>query len=267
MRTERFTTDGPPELSIRVPSGEIHVTTVDGNETTIDFEPLNDLGRQAIEVAEVEQRGNRIVAELEERRRFLIFRDAKVGVRARCPHGTRLEVKTVAADVEADGRYGEAEVTSVSADVRVAAVEGDARLKTVSGDARVDSVGRSLKLQSVSGDIHADVVGGPAELKSVSGDARLGAASDSVTIQTVSGDQNVGAVSQGAVQAKSVSGDVSVGIARGSRVWIDAKSVSGDTRSEFDLSSSPDEGHEGDDGPLVEVRATALSGDILVMRA
>jgi hypothetical protein len=39
--------------------------------------------------------------------------------------------------------------------------------------------------------------------------------------------------------------------------------MSGDTSSELDVRDAPPEG----DGPLVEVRATAMSGDIRVKRA
>jgi DUF4097 and DUF4098 domain-containing protein YvlB len=264
MRSERFRTAGPPWLTVQVPSGDIELATVDGDETSVELEPLNDAGREAVETAVLEQRGDEIVVEIEERRRLLMFRDAKVRLTARCPHGTRLNVKTVAADVAARGRYGDVDLKGVSADMRIDDIDGDARVKTVSGDISVDIVTGELKLQSVSGDAAVDRVGGDAELRAVSGDVRLGEAGGSVTMQTVSGDQWIDAVRSGAVQLKSVSGDATVGIARGSRLWVDAKSVSGDTRSEFNLSDVPE---GGDDGPLVELRATALSGDIRVTRA
>ena len=254
MRSERFRTDGAPSLRVQLSSGEIDLETVDGDETSIELTPLNDGGRQAIEAA---------VVELEERRRLLLFRDAKVLLKVTCPHGAQVELKTVAADVRARGRYAEVDLKGVSGDMRVDDVEGNARLKTVSGDVRVSSVGGELTVQSVSGDTTAERIGGAAELRSVSGDVRVGDAGGSVTIQTVSGDQGVASVTQGAVQLKSVSGDVTLGIARGSRLWIDAKSVSGDAQSDLDISDSP---VDGDEGPLVEVRATALSGDITITR-
>jgi hypothetical protein len=68
---------------------------------------------------------------------------------------------------------------------------------------------------------------------------------------------------QGAVTLKSVSGDMHVGIRPGSALWVDAKSVSGDTSSELPIDDTPPEG----EGPLVELRATAMSGDIRIVRA
>ncbi len=263
MRSERFRTAQPPWLRVQLSSGEIDLQTVDGDETSVEVTPLNDSGREAIEAAVVEQRGDAIVVELEERRRLFLFRDARVRLEVACPHGARVQLKTVAADVRARGRYGEVDLKGVSADMRVDDVEGNARLKTVSGDVRAGNVGGELTVQSVSGEAGVDRVGGAAELRSVSGDVRVGDAAGPVTIQTVSGDQGVASVTQGAVQLKSVSGDVTLGIARGSRLWIDAKSVSGDTQSDLDISDAP---ADGDEGPLVEVRAQALSGDIKITR-
>jgi hypothetical protein len=54
-----------------------------------------------------------------------------------------------------------------------------------------------------------------------------------------------------------------VGIRPGSSLWLDVKSVSGDTSSDLAVGDTPPEG----DGPLVELRATAMSGDIRIVRA
>ncbi len=62
---------------------------------------------------------------------------------------------------------------------------------------------------------------------------------------------------------KTVSGDLTVGIRAGSALWVDAKSVSGDTTSDLPLGEAPQNG----DAPLVDLRATAMSGDIQIVRA
>ena len=68
---------------------------------------------------------------------------------------------------------------------------------------------------------------------------------------------------EGEVTLQTASGDIQVGIKQGSKLWIDARSMSGDTSSELELGDAPTDG----EGPLVEVRATAMSGDITVKRA
>src|SRR5256885_1566725 len=66
-----------------------------------------------------------------------------------------------------------------------------------------------------------------------------------------------------AVELQSASGDIKVGIRQGSNVWVDARAMSGDLSSELELGDDA----RGDDAPLVELRATSMSGDVRVARA
>ena len=100
-------------------------------------------------------------------------------------------------------------------------------------------------------------------MTSVSGDISIGEAYDNVNANSVSGDQDHGAVMQGIVAAHSVSGDVTIAVRRGSKAFLDCTTVSGDTTSELELSSDAPAG----DGPLVEIRAKTVSGDIRITRA
>ena len=50
---------------------------------------------------------------------------------------------------------------------------------------------------------------------------------------------------------------------RGSKVFLDCNTVSGDTSSELELTPDAPAG----DGPLVEIRAKTVSGDIQITRA
>jgi ATP-dependent Clp protease ATP-binding subunit ClpX len=98
---------------------------------------------------------------------------------------------------------------------------------------------------------------------SASGDVEISAAEGSLKVQTASGDQEIGSVASGEVTLQTASGDISVGVKPGSKLWIDAKSMSGETISELEIGDAPTDG----EGPMVEVRATAMSGDIRVKRA
>jgi DUF4097 and DUF4098 domain-containing protein YvlB len=115
----------------------------------------------------------------------------------------------------------------------------------------------------VSGDIQIGQAQQPLVLNSVSGDVHVREAAASVTSRSVSGDQQIESVVEGEVTAQAVSGDVVIGIRRGSKLWVDANSVSGDTSSELELSGDAPAG----DGPLVEVRARTVSGDVRLVRA
>jgi DUF4097 and DUF4098 domain-containing protein YvlB len=121
----------------------------------------------------------------------------------------------------------------------------------------------ATSVQTASGDIEVEIARGNITLASASGDVTVAEAYGNVSANTVSGDQNHGAVLQGNVAAHSVSGDVSIGVRRGSRVFLDCNTVGGDTRSELELAPEAPAGN----GPLVEIRAKTVSGDIVITRA
>jgi DUF4097 and DUF4098 domain-containing protein YvlB len=118
-------------------------------------------------------------------------------------------------------------------------------------------------VNSASGDIQIRHVGS-AKLNSASGDVQVGDSDGRFEANTASGDIQVGSVVAGEVKLNSASGDLEIGIAKGSRLWVDAHTVSGDTSSELELESGA---VQDDEGPLVELQARSMSGDISVRRA
>jgi DUF4097 and DUF4098 domain-containing protein YvlB len=262
-----FHTPGPLLLSVRVHAGSIEIETVDGDQTEVELEPLDRDARGVIDDATVElpERpggGHELVVAIEERR-FLVFSTApRVRVSIRCPHRADLDVKTVSANVRCDGLLGSASVKSVSGDVTLPDIDGDARVKSVSGDVRLSQVGGAIEAQTVSGDVTAHAAAGNVSITTVSGDLRIDEGGRSVTTKSVSGDQFLGAVRAGAT-CQSVSGDVYVAVPRGSQVWIDANSRSGDVTSDLELS----EGGGESEGSVIELRVKTMSGDIRVSRA
>lgn len=264
MRVETFHTPGSLRLELSIPTGSISVDTDDGEETRVEIQSA-DGDPEIEEATHVRHHDGRIVVTMEESRKFLFIRTVPaVHLRIRCPHGVELAAQTVSADVEGRGaRVSYVDAKTVSGDMRLEEVSGGARLKTVSGDVRVREVGGDVVHQTVSGDLELGTVHGRVEFRTISGDAAIDDARAGVTGQTVSGDLVLREVKQGSVQLKSVSGDIVIGISRGSGLWVDAKSVSGDTTSDLPLGDEA----PAEDAPLVELRATAMSGDIKVMRA
>lgn len=281
MRTETFQTPNPVRLDIRLGAGEVRLEASQTSETTVRLEPLrdNDSSVSAVEEARVEQRGDEILIDIRDRRRG--FRGSDVLVEVRCPEGSSVRAKTGSADIEGHGRFGsadvetgsgdvqfgelsdDAKVNAASGDVQISQVGGEARINTASGDIQVASIGREAKINSASGDVMVNKAAGRFEANSASGDVLVREASSSVGINTASGDQLLGSVAQGKVDLKSASGDLKVGIREGSTLWVDARSRSGEVRSELPVSDLPPEG----DAPHVELRANTMSGDITVVRA
>jgi DUF4097 and DUF4098 domain-containing protein YvlB len=281
MRTETFQTPGPVRLDVRLGSGEVRLETSDTAETTVTLEPLrdNDASVAAVQEARVEQRGDEILVDVRDRRRG--FRGADVLVEIHCPEESSVRAKTGSADIEGRGRFGsvevesgsgdvqfsdvsgDAEINAASGDVQIARIGGQARINTASGDVQLASVGGEARVNSASGDVQIRETGNRLEVNTASGDVLVGKALSSVNANSASGDQTIGSVSQGKVDLKSASGDLKIGIREGSTLWVDARSRSGEVRSELPVSDLPPEG----DAPHVELRANTMSGDITVVRA
>jgi hypothetical protein len=68
------------------------------------------------------------------------------------------------------------------------------------------------------------------------------------------------------MELRAISGDIGVGIRRGSRLYVDANTLSGSTSSDVELADAP--GQEGDgETPLVELFAKTVSGDVRIERS
>ena len=272
MRHERFDTPGKLRLDLSVPAGEIDVRAEDGAETTVDLEPLrsNDASREAVESARIElrERGDaqELVVDVRGTRGLGIFsRGAEVRLVVRCPAGAELEAEGGSADVQAAGRYSSVSVQTGSGDVGVAEVDGDAKLRSGSGDLSLERADGELSAQTGSGDVEVGRTGRKATVRSASGDVVVRDATLELSVQTASGDVRVEAVSVGEVSVQSASGDVYVGVRKGRTVWMDAKSMSGETTSDLAVGDTAEAQEE--EGPLVELRLQTMSGDIHVARA
>ena len=276
MRTETFTTPRPLVLDVNVPRGDVQVETVDGDETTVELSGSGERAERRIERALVElnRRGDHdelvVDCDVEDfgfqakriKLSISLDRHDAIDVRIRAPHGTTLRAQTGSADIRATGRYGELDTRTGSGDISIDEVERDARVKVASGDVRVDRVGGSFRGQTAAGDVRVGPIAGDAEVKTAAGDVNLDEVGGNVSVNSASGDLRVGAVSRGSVELKSVSGDMLVGVRRGSRVWMDVKTITGDASSDLDTGADDD-----GEGPLVELKATAMSGDIKIVRA
>jgi DUF4097 and DUF4098 domain-containing protein YvlB len=188
-----------------------------------------------------------------------------VEVRVACPPGTDLELSGAKTEVRAAGELGEVAIRTVSGDVHVESARSGLEVKTASGDISVAGVDDEATLVTVSGDIEVRRVAGVLNGRAVSGDVEVGSLEGALTLSTTSGDVSVKAVRAGDVRVQTVSGDVRLGIARGTRVWIDAASVSGDLRSELGIED--EEPASGEDRPVVPLRVKTVSGDVSVVRA
>jgi DUF4097 and DUF4098 domain-containing protein YvlB len=262
-----FDIDGPAEIEVRLASGEIVVDPTLEGGIEVELTAHDDESQRLVDDARVELNGRHLIIDVPNKRGgfsfSLGFTRQGITCRIRCPQSSGVSARTKSADVLARGTLGGLNVSTASGDVEANRIGGGLNIKSASGDTRVQEVMGGANVQTASGDIELEIARGAANVNSASGDVTIGEAYDNVSANTVSGDQQHGAVMRGNVSAHSVSGDVTIGVRRGSKVYLDCNTVSGDTSSELELTTDAPEG----DGPLVEIRAKTVSGDIRITRA
>ncbi len=267
-----FETPGSVSLQIKLPSGRVLVATADEPRTTVEVVAVGRRGQDAIDEIEVtmEERLGRYVVKVEQKDRFRwgpiqISWGGDFECRIMCPPGTDLDLGGGSTELRADGELGEVSVRTASGDIRLESVARGLQVKTASGDVAVATVESQASIVTVSGDVDVERADAALTARAVSGDVTIGSVSGTLGISTTSGDIDVKAVTGGDVRVQSVSGDVRIGIARGTRTWIDAASISGRLESELGLEDHEPAGEEA--SPVVPLHVKTVSGDVAIVRA
>lgn len=267
-----FETPGQVSLLIKLQSGNVVVTTSDEPRTIVDLVAVGRKGQDALEdvVVACDERGGRHVVRVEQKDKIRwgplqISWGGGFEVHVTCPPGTDLELSGGSTGLRAEGDLGDVSARTASGDVRLETVRGRLEVKTASGDVSVAAIAHDGSLVTVSGDAEVGRLDGSLTARAVSGDVRVRALAGGLTLSTTSGDVEIDAVAAGELRVQTVSGDVRVGVARGTRVWVDAASVSGDLESELGLGDeAPATGAEG---PVVPLHLKTVSGDVSIVRA
>jgi Toastrack DUF4097 len=267
-----FETPGSVSLQIKLPSGRVVVTTADQPRTTVEVVPLGRRGQDAVEEIEVtmDERQGRHFVRIEQRDKFRwgpiqISWGGDFECRIACPAGTDLDLSGGSTDLRVEGELGEVSVRTASGDIKLATARGDVQVKTASGDVVVGALPASASIATVSGDLSVERVEASLTGRSVSGDVTVGTVAGELGFSTTSGDVEVKTVESGDVRLQTVSGDVRIGVARGTRVWIDAASVSGDLGSELGIEDQHPAA--GGDESVVPLHVKTVSGDVSIVRA
>jgi hypothetical protein len=260
MDTKTFTTPGPISLDVRIPVGTIHVRATDTTETRVAISGERDEEEITVELTPRPLGGHRLLVDYKPRKTFGWFgglEDLRCHIEV--PTGSEVDAESGSADLTVIGDVATLAFKSGSGNLSFGDVAGSAAAKVASGDVEGGTVGGDLSVHSASGDVAVGTVGGATTVRTASGDTELGLVAGSVQITTASGGIGIERAAAGRLNLKTVSGNVTVGVAPGTRVWLDLGSTSGDAISELD-------GSDGGDAAL-EIRAASVSGDILVRRA
>ncbi len=257
-----FQTLQPIQLRVNLPAGLVDITATETDTTTVEVAAQNDSDKAARQLADetkVELRGDELVIEVP--RGYRLRRTPGLDVRVTLPIESAVRASVASADLHARGRLGRLHVESASGDIEVEEVAGKVEVRTASGDTSVGRGDGPIQVQSASGEIRIGVAAAGFDVKSASGDVTVGEVSGSSTVRSASGDLTVRTARGGEIEANTASGDVRVGVAPGTGVYLDLSTLSGDTTSHLQPEAEPAS------GPDLQLRLRTLSGDIDVVRS
>ena len=129
------------------------------------------------------------------------------------------------------------EASGMSTDFKFSNIHGAIRAGSTSGDVDLENVGGSLKIETVSGDISVVDGHGKMKLSSVSGDIQTEGKATHYDVNTVSGDVDAKLGEVELIDFTSVSGDFEVDFMLSDSGQIEARTVSGDLRFNFNNKS------------------------------
>ncbi len=283
-----FETRGHVRLYVQNEVGLITITASETGTTVVSLVADTPGAEELVERAAVECRsagGGHVVAVKVPRLHGMRFvRRNAVTVRVEVPEGSDVTVAAGSADVEITGTIGSADLKSASGDISTDDVAARVAAKTASGNVTLGAVGGDLRAQSASGDLRCSSVAGPAVFSTASGDLEVGAASNRVEVKgasgsvrlgelthgarivNVSGDARVLALGEGELHVRSVSGDVSVGVAQGVDLHVDVETMSGSVHSDIPLDDAPAPGRTRSD-VRVDLSVRSVSGNVDIGRA
>jgi DUF4097 and DUF4098 domain-containing protein YvlB len=210
--------------------------------------------------------------------------DSGVEIRVVLPHNENSDDCDECADLDIEVPAGSRmEVSTVSADIQAKDLTGDVRLGTVSGQLTLDSNATRVDVHSVSGDVVVDGSAKGAHLSatSVSGEVRVTGTDGNLHAESVSGDVKVHnnhlatvdmsstsgnvdydgpVLKNGDYEFHNVSGDLELNFGSSPNAHFDVSSFSGDIENSF----GPKANRVSKYSPGMELHFTNGSGDAQV---
>ncbi len=148
MTEQHFTTPDPVRLEVKVASGDLRVSTVEGDQSTVTLEG----SERMLETMRAELVGDRLVIE-QRRKSFTSFFghfEESVRIDVRVPSAGTVEIVTASLDATLEGTFAGLEMKSASGDVRLTG-ELDRRCPREDGERRRPSAARRRRGASAHG--------------------------------------------------------------------------------------------------------------------
>jgi Putative adhesin len=251
--THRFPTPEPIHLRLRTSRGTVEVVAAEVAETVVHV-----TGRHEGVQARVEASADGRTVTIDVPRSRRLGNPPRLDITVQLPMGSTVDLTSASASVATRGVLAGAEVRTASGTVSVEQVTGDAAGASSSGDIRLGAIGGAVRLKSASGDLLVATSTKDCRASTASGAIDIGWAGHDVTAKSASGDITVRDAVRGKLDLHATSGDVSVGVRKGTLVWLDLTTVSGRTSSDL----TPDEPATDDREETLAIRVRTVSGNI-----
>ncbi len=259
-----FHTPEPITAVVEVVAGAVHLAATDRDDTVVDVtprDPERTSDVRAAEQARIDFHDGTLVVTAG-RKILSLGRGGAVRVDIALPAGSRLDLSSASADVDADGVYSDCRFASASGSGRVATVTGNLKSDTASGDITIGDLVGDARIATASGDAAIDRIDGDVKFQAASGSLTIGTLRGHVKHQAASGSVTVTDAVTGALSAQTGSGEVEVGIPEGTAARLELKTHSGTVDNGLQAASGPADGDE-----TFTVHARTGSGDISIRRA
>ncbi len=253
--TFRFPATGTAGLRVRNGRGTVLVTAGDVTETVVEVSGRHDVSSVRVSASDD---GRQISVEVP--RTWRPGGPPRFDITVRIPAGSWVDIGTASASIATRGVLATAEAKSASGTISIEQVDGDCRGHSASGQVELGTIGGAVSLKTASGDQRVARVGGRCTARTASGSIDVGWAGDLVSAVSASGDVTVRDAARGEVSCKSTSGDIAIGVRKGTLVWLDLSTVSGRTTSNLQPDDAASKGTE----EVLTVKASTVSGDITI---
>ena len=254
-----FPATEPIDLDAEITSGSVTISARPTDTITVDVQPARRSGDDLADQVRVEYASGRLVISEPTQRNWLRF-SSGLDVLVTLPARSNCSVRTVSADVLAEGELGTLSARTTSGEISAGAVTGDVKITTISGRINIEDAAGPVSVKSASGAVDLGRVGGDLDVDSVSGRVEVGKAAASASIRTASGRVKVGSLSHGQADIVTVSGTVELYVAQGIGVYLDMSSLSGRVTSDLEPSGASDQVD-------LNLRCRSVSGGLRVGRA
>jgi DUF4097 and DUF4098 domain-containing protein YvlB len=222
--THTFEVTGPPQIDVRIRSGDVIIQPSDADIVTV----LLTGNAETIELTTIDTTHDSVSVRSRSQRPRWFSRSMDVLISA--PPGGSVRVKLGTGDVVVRIPLAFVDVNTGAGDVRIDETVDEVRVKVASGDVSIREKVRDAFIASASGDIHvrevSDIVvntaSGSIDIEVVTGTARIKSASGGVKLHEFSGSE---------LNVITMSGNAMIGLVPGMTVDAKITAMSGELRN------------------------------------